>query len=139
MTPISVTNLIYSKEDGSAIDCVVVFEELADKFPGGLPFTATPDDAEQHGKDIYAKAIAGEYGDIAAWVPPTVEELAALARMQRDMYLTELDGIVMNPLRYAAFSDEYKAALAVYRQALLNVPEQEGFPQTFTFPTMPQP
>jgi len=139
MTPISVQNLVYSREDKTAIDCVVVFQELADRFPDGMPYTACENDLEEHTRLIFANAVAGMYGPIADWVPPSLEELSLLARAQRDSRLLELDGIVMNPLRYASFSEEYKAALAAYRQELLDVPEQDGFPYTFVLPTLPQP
>mgnify|MGYP003343694474 FL=1 len=139
MTPISITNLVYSREDKTAIDCNVVFLELASRFPDGMPYTASVDDVEEHTRKIYSDAIAGVYGPIADWVPPSLEELSALARAQRDSRLVELDSIVMNPLRYASFSEEYKTALATYRQALLDVPEQDGFPYTFILPEFPQP
>lgn len=35
-----------------------------------LPFRANPNDVEAHGRDIYARAIAGEFGPIAAYVAP---------------------------------------------------------------------
>lgn len=65
---------------------------------------------------------------------PTAEEKA---RWKRDGLLYELDSIVSNPLRWSEFSDEQKNALAVYRQALLDVPQQEGFPENARFPDKP--
>lgn len=37
---------------------------------GWIPFTASPDDTEPLGKELYAKAIAGDYGDIQPYVEP---------------------------------------------------------------------
>lgn len=37
---------------------------------GWIPFSARPDDIEEHGRDIYARAISGEFGPIAPYVPP---------------------------------------------------------------------
>ena len=37
---------------------------------GWIPFTASPDDVEQHGRDFYEQAIAGNFGPISAYVPP---------------------------------------------------------------------
>ena len=45
------------------IDC-----EIEHPVYGWIPFTASPDDPEQHGKDIYAAIIAA--GNIAPYVPP---------------------------------------------------------------------
>jgi hypothetical protein len=38
---------------------------------GWIPFTATPDDVEQMGRDIYSQAVAGAYGPVAPYTPPT--------------------------------------------------------------------
>ena len=35
-----------------------------------LPFTASPTDTEAHGRAIFAAAVAGDFGPIAAYVPP---------------------------------------------------------------------
>ena len=137
LTPLSITNAQYSKADNSAIDCVVIFEELKDRFPNGVPFTASISDVETHGQTVYQKIIAGEAGAIAAYVPPTTEQLAALVREKRNDLLIELDSLVDNPLRYATYSDAYKQALSVYRQALCDIPSQSGFPNSVTYPTLP--
>jgi hypothetical protein len=54
------------------IDCEINHPRL-----GWLPFTASPDDAVEHGRAIHAAALAG---DVAAYVPPadpTPEEARA--------------------------------------------------------------
>jgi len=68
-------------------------------------------------------------------------EISVLSDEIRDLrlyYLQELDAIVQNPLRYAGFTDEYKTKLAEYRQLLLDIPQQSGFPLDVIFPTPPQ-
>lgn len=40
---------------------------------GWIPFTASPDDVEPHGRELYARAVAGEFGPVA----PLQEEQAA--------------------------------------------------------------
>lgn len=37
---------------------------------GWLTFSASPDDVEPHGRDLYARAMAGEFGPVAPWVEP---------------------------------------------------------------------
>lgn len=37
---------------------------------GWIPFTATPDDVEPHGREIYRRAAAGECGPILPHQPP---------------------------------------------------------------------
>ena len=72
---------------------------------------------------------------------PTPEEEYAAAcasvRAARDLRLAELDALVTNPLRWAAFSAEEQAALARCRQALLDVPDQAGFPGEVIWPVFP--
>src|SRR5690625_4938305 len=66
---------------------------------------------------------------------PTAEEKA---RWKRDGLLHELDAIVSNPLRWGAFTEAEQQALADYRQALLDVPQQEGFPDDIDWPQKPE-
>lgn len=88
---------------------------------GWIPFTASPDDPEQHGRDIYAAAIAGEYGPIAPYVepepgPPVVPD--AVTRRQGRLALLEfgrLDDVesaieaIEDPTQRRAAQIEYDA------------------------------
>lgn len=67
-TIISITSPTYSSSDGSTIDCML---EL-DSFPAPIPFTACPNDVEEHGRLIYADIVSGKYGPISAYVPPSL-------------------------------------------------------------------
>ena len=60
----------------TAISLVVKFEHLDFE----VPFTATPDDPEEHGREIYNSAISGKYGEIRAFEEPTmtIEELKGI-------------------------------------------------------------
>lgn len=69
---------------------------------------------------------------------PTTEQPEAQARAKRDGLLRELDAIVTNPLRWSTFDDTQKQALADYRQALLDVPQQDGFPENINWPIKPE-
>jgi len=37
---------------------------------GWVPFTAAPDDPEPMGRELFAAAVAGEFGPVASYVPP---------------------------------------------------------------------
>lgn len=69
-------------------------EVETDRF-GWVPFTATPDDVEEVGRDLHARALAGEFGEIAAYVPPpppeppTQAELDAIADALADAVLRQ--------------------------------------------------
>lgn len=56
-------------------------------------------------------------------------------RQQRNNLLSSIDR--MNPIWYASLSSAEQQELAAYRIALLNVPQQAGFPETIEWPTKP--
>lgn len=77
-----------------------------------------------------------------AWNEPSVEELDALkARDIRDLrnyYLdTNVDRVVSNPLRWSSMSAEQQEVYTTYRQALLDISTQVGFPTSVVWPTPP--
>lgn len=59
------------------------------------------------------------------------------ARRKRDGLLYDLDVIVANPLRWGDLTETEQQALAVYRKALLDVPQQSGFPDEIDWPVIP--
>lgn len=68
--------------------------------------------------------------------PLDTEELAQSIRNQRDALLQQhID--VINPVQWAAMPEQHQAVLSAYRQALLDVPQQAGFPTEVTFPQLP--
>jgi len=58
-------------------------------------------------------------------------------RAERDKRLLEMDALLCNPIRWGLFDDTTQAEWATYRQALLDVPQQDGFPNTVTWPDKP--
>lgn len=132
----SVKNPIWANAEHTIINCEVDFDDLKEEF---VPFSADLNDIYAHTKQIFNECVEGKWGTVAEYVPyvPTQEELAANARGQRDTLLSELDSIVGNPLRWASFTTEQQTAWANYRQALLDVPQQAGFPNTINWPTKP--
>lgn len=73
------------------IDCEINHPKL-----GWIPFTASPDDVEEFGREIHARILSGEAGQITPYVEPppqpaTKEQLAAEARA----YLASTDWYVV--------------------------------------------
>ncbi len=60
---------------------------------------------------------------------------AAIHRRSRNMMLSAVDRV--NPIWYASLDVERQVALQEYRQALLAVPQQPGFPDQVIWPTKP--
>tara|TARA_R110000796_G_C14328827_1_gene408853 strand:- start:53 stop:346 length:294 start_codon:yes stop_codon:yes gene_type:complete len=66
-------------------------------------------------------------------------EAPARVREERDEILSsEVDPIVSNALRWNDMTDAKRTEWTNYRQALLDVPAQAGFPNTITWPTKPE-
>jgi hypothetical protein len=59
-------NPVWANVEQTAINLNVKFAE----FVNALPFTARADDIEPHGPELFASAIAGEFGPIAEYVAP---------------------------------------------------------------------
>jgi hypothetical protein len=122
--------------DSGWIDC-----EIYNPDWGWIPYTLDPADTDMtiNNDDLLADMEAA--GDVAAYVPPTQAELDATLseqlRGERDGILAEVDVIAGNALRWASLSAEQQNAWAVYRQALLDVPQQAGFPNDVVWPVKP--
>ena len=122
--------------DDTRIDC-----EIEHPVHGWIPYTLDPADTDMTiNNDDLLSAMAAN-NDVAAYVPPTQEELTeALAqsvRSERDQRLLAVDAIAGNALRWAALSEASQAEWTAYRQALLDVPHQSGFPDNITWPQEP--
>jgi hypothetical protein len=63
---LSARDPVYADAACQSIVLMCRFDHLARE----VPFHATSNDAEPHGRDIFRRAIAGEWGRIAAFVPP---------------------------------------------------------------------
>lgn len=78
-----------------------------------------------------------EWKDSAEYGSYTLVKAAKDARSERDNKLSALDSVAGNQLRFAELTPDQQAELADYRQLLLDVPQQEGFPLTIDWPAMP--
>lgn len=66
------------------------------------------------------------------------EAVARKVRITRNEKLRdEVDPIAENALRWASLPEEDQQAWATYRQALLDVPQQDSFPDQVVWPTKP--
>jgi len=59
-------------------------------------------------------------------------------RSERDRLLIQMDRVISNPLRWNAMSEALQQQYAKYRQALLDVPQQTGFPENVAWPEPPE-
>ena len=130
-----VRNAVSLNAENTLFDC-----EINHPTYGWIPYTLNPNDEDNHVNNDDLRTLIGS--DFTAYTAPTQEELdaqaAALVRAERDNKLvTEVDPIVSNPLRWADLSTEKQNEWSTYRTALLNVPQQSGFPHNVVWPTKP--
>ena len=120
--------------DGSRIDVQINHPDY-----GWIDYTLDIDDPDNTIDNSALLTLIGD--DKQAYVTPTAEEVTAekamFARMHRNFLLGEMDSILSNPLRWNAMSSEEQTSWTTYRQALLDVPAQSGFPETISWPTKP--
>lgn len=99
----------YANAEGSAIDMEINHPDY-----GWIPFTASRDDQEEHGRELFDLAVAG--GAVEAYVPPTPEEQrAAMPSLSAAKYRQGLLSVGHNP-------QEVTDAIA----ALPNGPEKDS-------------
>ena len=84
----------------------VVFDPLEP-----VPFTASPNDCEPHGVELYTRAMAGEFGPIAPYVEPPITPVQKQAEARA--YLNSTDWYVA---RKAETGAEIPADIAKARQ-----------------------
>tara|TARA_B110000211_G_scaffold56863_1_gene63373 strand:- start:482 stop:904 length:423 start_codon:yes stop_codon:yes gene_type:complete len=104
---------------------------------GWIPYTLDPTDTDTTIDNDAVMALISD--DFAAYVPPTQAELdaeaAKIIRMQRDFILvSEVDPIITNILRWEDMDTQKQNEWQQYRQELLDVPAQEGFPDNVVWP-----
>ena len=90
-----------------------------------------------YNKQKYAvgQTVAMKQYKIVEIPAPTTEEVAAQVRAQRDAMIARTDFMMMPDY---PISEEDKALVEAYRQALRDIPQQESFPSNVQWPVAPQ-
>lgn len=123
----------WANAEHTAIDCMVDFDAFNEDY---VAFTAVESGDLPHTHEIFARCVAGEFGEVAEYtpLPPlTVQELAAMARRERDELLAKSDWTQLPDIPQST-----KDLWAPYRQALRDITTQVGFPSNIDWPAPPQ-
>ena len=64
------------------------------------------------------------------------DQAAEIRGRRNHMLRWDIDSL--NPIRWASLTTEQQDAMTAYRQELLDVPAQEGFPWEVTWPVKPE-
>lgn len=102
------------------------------------------DEWKDHAHFIAVSKNDGEIGwewDGSDWIIPVIEisreNLENKIRQRRNKFLgMYIDS--MNSIRWESLSDEEKNRYRQYRQDLLDIPQQNGFPENVSFPVTPE-
>lgn len=111
-------------------------DALFDDSPNGLyeSHVVCPHDAPTAAR--HAAALAGEFGPIAPYLPPSEQALydgaAHYTRIQRDGLLRDTDWTQLPDV-----PESTKERWALYRQELRDVSSQQGFPFNVAWPVEP--
>ena len=137
----------------TTLNLYVTFEESRESF-GEIIFTASPDDPELHGRELFDRAVALEFGDIAEPGVDVIKsnmllqraELTAVANSMIEKLQANVN-ILQDSVELEIATDKEIAALATkkvslstwkkYRVLLSRVQEQEGFPTVIEWPEIP--
>lgn len=128
----SVKNLKWGDAEHTFINCEITTSQYGNEI---LPFTASPNDCEAHGRAIFADIVNGAYGEIAEYSAPplpSVDEQAELIRLKRNQLLEESDWSQAKDI-----PSSISFVWLEYRQLLRDVPSQSGFPFDIVWPSKP--
>ena len=113
-TIVDARNPKWAHPDNNKIDLEVNFEELPEEY---IPFTADPTDGVAHGRELYTRAAAGEFGEIAAyehknlWYPVdrtfvevSTESLVQILLEKGVLTDEEVDSILVEDTRTVGFA-----------------------------------
>lgn len=104
---------------------------------------SVPEPNVQVSEEVWQNALDSSHNTIISGVTSQVdyrtdEQKASDIRFLRDQLLqSEVDPVVTNPLRWAELSSAVQQQWTDYRTALLDVPQQSGFPNEVVWPTKP--
>ena len=102
-----------------------------------------PEPNVQVSEEVWQNALDSSHNTIIGGVTSQVdyrtdEQKADNIRMFRnELLVREVDPVVTNPLRWAELSSAVQQQWTDYRTALLDVPQQSGFPNDIVWPTKP--
>ncbi|MDM5136530.1 tail fiber assembly protein [Aeromonas salmonicida] len=110
--------------------------------PEQVQFAARKDDSEEHGRELYSRAVFGEFGDIELITPAPPTEMQQQARLTT---LLKQAATTMAPLEDAntlgIISEAERAQLTAwqhYRVTLYRLPQSDGWPTEVSWPEAPR-
>lgn len=129
----SAASPVWQNAEHSLITLMVKFDNL----PEAVPFAASPDDPEEHGQALFAQAVAGVFGEIEEYTPPTELEIAA--EVNPGKLRREMDECVQKAQYWDMFGETEKAqAWRDYFKALAQLKGSKEWPIVKEWPERPE-
>ena len=128
----SATSPAWQNAEHSMITLMVKFDNL----PEAVPVTASPDDPEEHGQALFAQAVAGAFGEIEDYVPPTELEIAQATNPAKR---SQQMALCISKVQHWEMMGEFATAMEWrhYYQALAMLEKTEAWPIVEIWPTAP--
>ena len=141
----------WANAERTAINLFVTFEENVAQY-GEMEFSAASYDVEAHGRDIFQRAITGEFGPVADYVVTperalllvrarTTEASDKIGTLQSEIDVlqdaTNLDMATDEELARLPRAASELTAWKRYRVLLSRVEAQAGFPDAIEWPEKP--
>lgn len=119
----SVTAPKWANSEHTLINCTITHDQF-----GVIPFSASPDDVEAHGREIFADALAGKFGVIAEYVAH-VETPDQIIQAFKDAIQSTLDEAarakgyddIVSACSYAGYPNVFQAEAITFGQWRANV------------------
>lgn len=128
----SVKDPVWGNAEKTQIELKVKFVHLEQE----VPFTASKTDSAEHGRELFLRAQAGDFGEIKEYTPPTELEIAAEVNPRK--LRREMDECVQKAQYWDMFAQPEKVQeWKLYYQALVNLEKSESWPIVETWPTAP--
>jgi hypothetical protein len=141
MERIEVLSAVHPRHYAADPDSITLDVRFA-HLPEQVQFTARKDDPEEHGRELYSRAVFGEFGDIEVIPVPLPTEAEQQARLDA---LLKQAANAMAPLLDAEALEiiseaerEQLTAWQRYRVALYRLPQSDGWPADVTWPEAPR-
>jgi hypothetical protein len=153
MTILNARQPRWNDVEHTSLNVLVTFEETKDSL-GEVPFTASPNDPELHGRELFERTVALEFGDIGEPSDETLKSallmkcsgLSALATSMIAKLLSDL-GTLQDSVALDMATEPEISALPIiqaqldlwrkYRVLLSRVGSQTDFPHTVDWPKQP--
>jgi hypothetical protein len=151
LTLISARDPSWANAEHTVINLFVKFQENVDQL-GEMEFSAASYDIEPHGRDIFERAKAGEFGPVAEYVvtPERAKMLIQLRNTEANTKVNALQSevnILQDAVDLEMATEEEVARLAAakteltawkrYRVLLSRIEAQAGFPTVIEWPEKP--